>query len=86
MAKHANNKSATDEEVSSKTRAVVADVSGSKAASANEKRAEKCKEKCPANIKECCRNAIAGNQLVVHKYNDNQYHNYTNCNLQGYNK
>lgn len=71
MAKHAaaggnnnnNNKmtAATgmaDDEIT-KTRAVVADVSGSKSA-ANEKRAEKCKEKCPANIKECCRNAIQG--------------------------
>lgn len=62
MAKHAVNKSATitenTEEVS-KTRAVVADISGSKN-SGNEKRADmKCKEKCPANIKECCRNAIA---------------------------
>lgn len=61
MAKHAINKSAPMmEDEMSKTRAVVADVSGSKV-TANEKRAEKCKEKCPANIKECCRNAIAGN-------------------------
>jgi len=68
MAKHAINKSssaaavaaaATDEAEVSKIRAVVADVSGTKS-SLNEKRAEKCKEKCPANIKECCRNAIAG--------------------------
>lgn len=62
MAKHATiNKSApltTDEEIT-KTRAVVSDVGGTKSA-ANEKRVEKCKEKCPANIKECCRNAIAG--------------------------
>lgn len=61
MAKHVNNKSTTsvDTEEQSKTRAVLADVSGAKVSS-NEKRAEKCKEKCPANIKECCRNAIAG--------------------------
>lgn len=60
MAKHAINKSSSmmEDEVL-KTRAVVADISGSKG-TASEKRAEKCKEKCPANIKECCRNAIAG--------------------------
>lgn len=63
MAKHAINKSAplTEDEIT-KTRAVVADVSSSNLKSTvNEKRAEKCKEKCPANIKDCCRNAIAGN-------------------------
>lgn len=67
MAKHAIiNKSApitTDDEIS-KTRAVVADVGGTKSA-AHEKRVEKCKEKCPANIKECCRNAIAGIQSSI---------------------
>ncbi|XP_050423186.1 uncharacterized protein LOC126834970 isoform X2 [Adelges cooleyi] len=60
MAKHVINNSnkpapLSDEE-SLKTRAVVADVSGTK--SASEKRIEKCKEKCPANVKDCCRSAI----------------------------
>lgn len=59
MAKHANNKSAQLSE-DDKTRAVVADVGGTKSAATSEKR-EKCKEKCPANIKDCCRSAIQGN-------------------------
>lgn len=61
LAKHANKSAATMEnsEEVTKTRAVVADVGGTKS-SASEKM-QKCKEKCPANIKECCRNAIAGN-------------------------
>ncbi|XP_050539341.1 uncharacterized protein LOC126904383 isoform X1 [Daktulosphaira vitifoliae] len=56
MAKHANNKS-TQLSDDDKTRAVVADVGGAKSATISEKR-EKCKEKCPANIKDCCRSAI----------------------------
>lgn len=65
-AKHANKSAAmtetSDGEVT-KTRAVVADVSGTKS-SANEK-LQKCKEKCPANIKDCCRYAIAGTYLYI---------------------
>lgn len=61
MAKHAVNKSSADGEETSKTRAVSADAQPSALKSTmSEKRADKCKEKCPANIKECCRNAIAG--------------------------
>lgn len=64
-AKHANKSAAmteiVDGEVTTKTRAVVADVSGTKS-SASEK-LQKCKEKCPANIKDCCRYAIAGTYL-----------------------
>lgn len=61
MAKHAVNKSSADGEETTKTRAVQADAQPSALKSTvSDKRAEKCKEKCPANIKECCRNAIAG--------------------------
>ncbi|XP_003246195.1 uncharacterized protein LOC100574541 isoform X1 [Acyrthosiphon pisum] len=60
MAKHVVNKSSADGEETSKTRAVPADAQPSALKSTmSEKRADKCKEKCPANIKECCRNAIA---------------------------
>lgn len=84
MAKHAINKSAsimTEDDVS-KTRAVVADISGTKS-TASEKRAEKCKEKCPANIKECCRNAIAGIYYAVSTILINCKYNYK-CHLGVY--
>jgi len=66
MAKHAVNKSSADGEETSKTRAVPADPQPSALKSTmSEKRADKCKEKCPANIKECCRNAIAGTCPII---------------------
>jgi len=74
MAKHAVNKSSADGEETSKTRAVTADAQPSALKSTmSEKRADKCKEKCPANIKECCRNAIAGTRsTIINIYNNIQ--------------
>lgn len=69
MAKHAVNKSSVDGEETSKTRAVQTDAQPSALKSTiSDKRVEKCKEKCPANIKECCRNAIAGKCPTISIY------------------